>query len=258
LPINTAPHRLLAATKQLRAANPDVKELPRELAKGVLPAYIIEPGDTLLVQPANLDSPVRLPTDQVVGPQGEIELGKYGRLQVVGKTTAEIERDVEQVIAPQEPTAGRITVSLVARQSKVFYVLGEVNSPGAYPLSGRETVLDAIIAAGGLTDSADQETITYVQATPPHDCRVVLPVCYREVVQLGDTSTNYQIGPGDRVYVPSQTLCKQLAGMLRSSPKPGCPPCGDCQWACPGVVPTHISPEVSPSSYRETLPPSQE
>jgi polysaccharide export outer membrane protein len=70
MPFNPATHRLLDSTKDLRSANSEPMPLPRELDKGVLAVYYVEPGDTLLVQPANLDSPVRLPTDQVVGPDG--------------------------------------------------------------------------------------------------------------------------------------------------------------------------------------------
>jgi protein involved in polysaccharide export with SLBB domain len=242
LPINTPTHRMLAVTEMLRAANTQPLPLPRELDKGVLPAYYVEPGDTLSVQPANFDSPVRLPTDQVVLPDGNIELGRYGRLQVVGKTPQQIEAEVQQIIHAETENAGPITVTLVGRQSKVFYVLGEVNAPGAYPLSGRETVLDAIIAAGGLTDAADAGAITYTQPSYPEECRTVLPVCYREIVQLGDTSTNYQVGPGDRIFVPSMTLCKQLGELLHRSPTPECPPCGMHQYPCPAVAPKHIPP----------------
>jgi polysaccharide export outer membrane protein len=51
-------------------------------------------------------------------------------------------------------------------------------------------------------------------------------VCYREIVQIGDTSTNYQLAPGDRVFVPSMTLCQQISEALHGSPEPECPPCG--------------------------------
>jgi protein involved in polysaccharide export with SLBB domain len=53
--------------------------------------YTVEPGDVLLVQPANLDSPVRLPGDQAVLPDGTLNLGQFGKLQVAGKTVEEIE-----------------------------------------------------------------------------------------------------------------------------------------------------------------------
>ena len=248
LPFGTATHRLLESTEQLRYANPAPMELPRELNLGVLPAYYVEPGDVLLVQPTDIESPVRLPNDQTVLPDGTIELGPYGRLQVVGLTTEQIEQQVRQVVASQTPNAGPITVRLLSRQSKVFYILGEVNSPGAYPITGRETVLDAIIAGGGLTDAADQSRITYTQPTTPDSCRVVLPVCYREIVQQGNTSTNYQIGPGDRVFVPSKTLCQDIMEILHGRPDPGCPPCGYQQGACPTAFIQHVPPALSPAS----------
>jgi polysaccharide biosynthesis/export protein len=111
--------------------------------------------------------------------------------------------------------------------SKVYYVLGQVNAPGAFPLQGRETVLDAIIAAGGLTDRASRRNIILSRPTAPDSCRIVIPICYREIVQLGDTSTNYQIAPGDRIVVPSRTYWEQLCPK-----KPECPPCGRAQVPC--------------------------
>lgn len=236
-------HRLLPATESLRNSATEPAELPRELARDVLPAYIVEPGDVLLVQPADLDSPVRLPSDQPVLPDGNIELGRYGRLRVAGKSVEEIEAEVQGIIRRETKDAGPITVRLIGRQSKVFYVLGEVNAPGAYPLSGRETVLDAIVAAGGLTDQANQSRITYSEPTPPDSCRVVLPVCYRDIVQLGDTSTNYQLKPGDRIYVPSLTFCEQLEQTISQDANRECPPCGRSQTGCysNGCPPTRRS-----------------
>src|SRR5207253_1588994 len=112
-------------------------------------------------------------------------------------------------------------------QSKVFYVLGEVNAPGAFPLSGRETVLDAILAAGGVTNRASLRGITLSRPTPPEGCRVVLPICYEEIVQIGDTSTNYQIAAGDRIFVPVKGFLEQFC-----QHKAQCPPCGRSQVSC--------------------------
>jgi protein involved in polysaccharide export with SLBB domain len=117
---------------------------------------------------------------------------------------------------------------LVGRQSKVYYVLGQVNAPGSFPLTGRETVLDGIVAAGGLNTKGSRSNIILSRPTAPDGCRLVLPVCFRQIVQLGDTTTNYQLQPGDRVYVPSQTLGEQLCG-----PKDDCP-CKGAQTSCFG------------------------
>ena len=125
-----------------------------------------------------------------------------------------------------------ITVRLINRASKVYYVLGEVNAPGAFPLSGRETVLDAIVAAGGLTRRASENNIILSRPTPPDSCRVVLPVCYPQVVQLGDTTTNFQVRAGDRIYVPSKTMLEDLCGGRRGK-KGRCEPCDKPQFPCP-------------------------
>ncbi|MHB1424420.1 MAG: polysaccharide biosynthesis/export family protein [Gemmataceae bacterium] len=219
-------HRLTQETKALRSAYPDPLPLPRELEKRVAPPYIVEPGDVLLVQPVNLDSPVRLPGDQTVLPDGTIQLGRYGLILVAGKTIPQIETEVRGQIEAQERNAGPITVRLVTRVSKVYYVLGEVNAPGAFPLQGRETVLDALMAAGGLNDKASRKFITLARPTHPDGCRVVLPICYNDIVQIGDTSTNYQIANGDRIYVPTR-------GCDDRGRKKVCPPCGRPQVPCP-------------------------
>jgi protein involved in polysaccharide export with SLBB domain len=222
-------HRLTPEAQALRAASVDPSPIPKELAKALHPPFVVEPGDVLLVQPADLDTPIRFPADQPVLPDGTIDLGKYGRPVVAGKTVPAIEAEVQELVKAKEKDAAAVTVRLLNRQSKVYYVLGEVNAPGSFPVNGRETVLDAIIAAGGLTRRASERSIILSRPTPQDGCRVVLPVCYPEIVQLGDTSTNYQLQPGDRVYVASRGLMEDLH--LTNAPK--CPPCNRPQVPCP-------------------------
>lgn len=207
-------HELTKTAKSMRDANPPTIEIPRELQKHPLPPYTVEPGDVLLVLPAELDSPVRLPGDQPVLPDGTINLGKYGHLQVMGRTVPEIETLVLAAVKKEHPQGPLgITVRLVARQSKVYYVIGEVNSPGAFQLNGRETVLDAIMQAGGLNDRASRDQIILSRPTKPDCPRIVLPVCWTRIVQLGDTSTNYQIAPGDRIFVPTRGFIESIPGL---------------------------------------------
>ncbi len=223
-------HRLTDTAKMLRAAAPEPLPLPRELDKRPLPPYVVEPGDVLLVQPADLDSPARLPGDQPILPDGTINLGRYGRLVVAGHTVEEIEGMVRGLVEAQTKDAGPISVRVVTRVSKVYYVLGEVNAPGSFVLSGRETVLDGILTAGGLTERASRRTIILTRPTRPDGCRVVLPVCYYDIVQVGDTATNYQLAPGDRIYVSTRTCWEELFHN-----RPECPPCGRSQVPCTAV-----------------------
>jgi protein involved in polysaccharide export with SLBB domain len=217
-------HKLTDDAMAIRTANAPPVAIPRELEKFPLPPYTVEPGDVLLVQPVDLDSPVRIPGDQPVLPDGTINLGKYGLLQVSGRTVPEIEGMVRAAVQAQVKDAGFINVRLVARQSKVYYVVGEVNSPGAFPLQGRETVLDGIMQAGGLNANGSRDNIILSRPTRPNCPRIVLPVCWKQIVQLGDTSTNYQLAPGDRIYVPSRTCLEWIPLLNRHAPKNPC--CG--------------------------------
>lgn len=226
--LSSPAHRLVPAAEAFRDSNVPPPNLPRELAKVPLAEYLVEPGDALLVQTVELDSPVRIPADQPVLPDGSVELGDYGRPIVAGKTTATIEAEVRAIVKAKEKKDVPITVRLVGRQSKVYYVLGEVNSPGSYPLSGRETVLDGLMAAGGLTRQAQGGKVILVRPTSPEGCREVLPVCYPQIVQLGDTSTNYQLRPGDRIYVPSMGLMESLFPGKAKTSAPCCKAHASC------------------------------
>ena len=217
-------HRLTSDAKSLRQVNAPPLQVPRELDKQPAPLYTVEPGDVLLVQPSDLDSPIRIQGDQPVLIDGTINLGKYGLLQVAGKTVPEIETMVRAAVKVQVKDVGLISVRLVTRQSKVYYVVGEVNSPGTFPLQGRETVLDAILQAGGLNDRASRDNIIVSRPSRPDCPRTVLPVCWKNIVQLGDTATNYQIAAGDRIYVPTRTFCETLPLLNRHAAKNPC--CG--------------------------------
>ena len=183
------------------------QDLPRELQKTTLEDYRVEPGDGLLILPTELESKVRVPSDQTVLADGTIDLGKYGRLYVAGKSVAEVEAAVQAAIKALEKDEeiGFIDVRLVNRQSKVYYVLGEVTTPGRFQLVGNETVLDGILTAGGMTDRSSWRDVILVR--PIGDgTGWVLKVDIGAVIRLGEAATNYQLCPGDRIYVGSRHL----------------------------------------------------
>ncbi len=261
-------HRMLKSAEEISQSNIFPADIPAELSKQVLADYILEPGDSVLVEAARFDSPARFPGDQTIKPDGTINLGKYGELMIAGKTIGLVQAEVQSMVenyernewertqaeeqsrrdaeqpgveneldgfigeSPQrQPEVGPIVARLVSWESKGYYVLGEVNSPGRFQLNGNETVLDAIVQAGDLTNRANYNKIIISRPTDPCGARIVLPVCYRQIVQLGDTSTNYQIRPGDRVFVATMTFCddlKETFGNFGGADRP-CPACGPPQ-----------------------------
>ena len=245
LGLSTPTNPLSKNAKALRDTAPIPAPVPRELALTLLPAHVVEPGDTLLVQPVEFDAPVRLPPDQPVQPDGSIDLGQYGRPVVAGKTLPDIEVIVRDAINAKEKKTVPVTVRLLARPGKVFYVLGEVNAPGAFPITGRDTVLSAITQAGGPTRRASEQNIVVSRPTVPEGCRVVLPVCYTNIVQIGDTSTNYQLMPGDRIFVPGKGTFDELFKRCKGpgpcdGPQFSCFGGGGCLPAAPGAAPVPV------------------
>ena len=67
---------LLKSTRFVSRGVPRQVPVPRELEKTVIPDYILQPGDVLVVEPTALDSPIRFPADQTILPDGTIDLGR--------------------------------------------------------------------------------------------------------------------------------------------------------------------------------------
>ena len=233
--------------------------VPRERDKAVLPTHFLQPGDVLLVEMVSLDSDIRIPADQRVLADGTLDLGGYGRIVVAGGTLESTEDLIERTIATAvaedddvDPEDIEVNVRLIEPVHR-YYVLGEVNSPGAFTLTGYETVLDGILEAGGLTTSASTCRILLSRPTDPCSCRVTLPICYREITQLGDTTTNYQLRPGDRIVVASRSCCEEWMFWKAGET---CERCCACQTACPdpaSVGPSNPMPAVTAMAVLESL-----
>lgn len=212
-------HALDNEARLLREASAPPTGVGRELDKTPAEPYHVEPGDVLLVQPVELSSPLRLPGDQPVLPDGTIRLGRLGPLAVMGKTVEEVQAAVDERLK-QANIEDKVSVRLITRDSKVYYVLGEVNAPGSFPLKGRETVLDVLLAAGGLNSNASRKNVILVRPTRAEEgCRAVLPVDYVAIVQRGDPTTNYQVRAGDRVYVPTRSMAEDLLHFCDKEPR---------------------------------------
>jgi polysaccharide biosynthesis/export protein len=198
--------------------------IPRELSKTNQPPYVVEPPDFLMVEvlealPARPISGVRL-----VRPDGTITLGYYGDVYVAGLTLPEVKekivihlrkylRDDVLGLIGEDLTDGhpitinprdtdRVYVDVESYNTKFYYVWGDVGLPGKFPSTGNETVLDALCSAGGLLPTAAPQNIRVVRPSPPGACcQALLPVNLAAIVNAGDTTTNYQLMPGDRIVV---------------------------------------------------------
>ena len=104
-----------------------------------------------------------------------------------------------------------VIVDVLAYNSKRYYVIFDGGGFGEqvfpFPITGSETVLDALSNIYGLPDVASKRNIWVARRTPhPGQPWQILPVDWIGITQHGITWTNYQVMPGDRIYVKAQRL----------------------------------------------------
>src|SRR5262249_54717859 len=105
-----------------------------------------------------------------------------------------------------------LTLDVAAYNSKFYYVITDGAGYGEqvvrFPYTGNETVLDAVSQIQGLPAVASKKKVWAARATPDHQHPYILPVDWRGIAQRGSAGTNYQLFPGDRVYVDSNPLIR--------------------------------------------------
>ncbi|HEX4608450.1 MAG TPA: polysaccharide biosynthesis/export family protein [Urbifossiella sp.] len=147
----------------------------------------------------------------IVRPDGTVGLGSYGSVYVAGMTIAQAKQAVEAHLA-RYLYRPEVNIDVYAFNSKFYYVITDFAGAGEQvvrlPHVGNETVLDAVANIGGL--SAVSSKKLWVARPAPTDSAAdqILPVDWCGITQRGQVKTNYQLLPGDRVYILSQPLTK--------------------------------------------------
>ena len=214
-------------TPEEKIANSNI---PREFGKTTMPEYVIEPPDLVVIEVLDALPGRPITGERLVRPDGKVSLGFYGEIYLAGLTIPEAKEkvilhlrkyitdevlgldilDEEDTDADGKPKqkeidprdSDRVFVDVAAYNSKYYYIQGDVAVPGRLPITGNETVLDAINFAGGLIPTAAPQNIRLVRPAPPGACcEQTLPVNIAAIISGGDPTTNYQLMPGDRIVV---------------------------------------------------------
>jgi polysaccharide export outer membrane protein len=171
-------------------------EVPAKSA--VTPDYVIGPGDTLEVFVwRNPDLSVTVP----VRPDGKISTPLVEDMVAVGKTPSRLARDVETALGVyvKSPQVN-IIVTIPASAFSQVKVIGQVLHPQAVPYRQGMTVIDAVLAVGGLTQFAAGNRARVVRNVngKPQEFKIKLAA----ILNNGDMSQNMALQPGDVVVVP--------------------------------------------------------
>lgn len=171
----------------LSADTPDPAKPPNEF-------YTIGPGDALHIavwKEENLSGTV------TVRPDGFVTLPLVNEIQVVGLSTNQL-REILEKKYEEFISSPSVMVRVEKIVSNEVFLIGEVNVPGAYPLTGNDSILQLLTRAGGLTIFADRDNLRVVRRTGEKVTEYT--VDYDAIIK-GDLEQDILLRPGDRIIV---------------------------------------------------------
>lgn len=128
-------------------------------------------------------------------PDGSISFPLAGNVLVAGLSSTEIEELIKKKLKTYLPDP-EVTVIVQSTGGNKIYILGKVNSPGAIPLQGPTTVLQALSISGGFDRFADLDEIKVLRG------KKVFEVNYKDLIQGENLETNYLLEANDTILVP--------------------------------------------------------
>jgi polysaccharide biosynthesis/export protein len=154
--------------------------------------YIIGAEDLLAIKVWNES---QLTSNYVVRPDGKISMPLIGEVQAATLTPEKLGTNITEALSKfiQHPD---VSVSIGQVNSKKYFIMGEVNKTGSFPLLVPTTVLEALVNAGGFREFAKKKKIVILRAGQRHNFN------YEEVIKGKKTEQNIPLEPGDQILVP--------------------------------------------------------
>jgi polysaccharide export outer membrane protein len=160
--------------------------------------YIIGPGDGLNV---SVWRNPELSMVVTVRPDGKVSAPLVEELVAQGKTPEQLAREVEKVLGKyvRDPVVTVMVTGFVGPYSEQIRVVGEAAKPQYLSYKNKMTVLDVMIAVGGLTDFASGNKATILRTAEGHK---QYSVRLDDLIKRGDVSANVEMRPGDILVIP--------------------------------------------------------
>ena len=175
-----------------------VVEMP-VLEPAVETEYRIGPGDNLQVFVWNHPE---LTVTVPVRPDGMISTPLVENMKAEGKTPSQLSRDLETALAEyvRSPTVNVIVTQFVGAYGDQIRVVGQAQEPKSLPYRANMTVLDVMIAVGGLAEFAAGNRAVIMRREGDQQLRI--PVRLTDLMNDGDIGANVAMRPGDVLIIP--------------------------------------------------------
>ena len=161
-------------------------------------SYVIGAGDNInIIVWRNPELSMSVP----VRPDGKISTPLIDEMVAQGKNSVEVAREIEKKLSAivRDPVVTVIVTSFVGPYSEQIRVVGEAAKPQALPFKQQMTVLDVMIAVGGLTDFAAGNDATILRSGEGNK---QYSVRLKDLLKRGDVSANVEMRPGDILIIP--------------------------------------------------------
>jgi polysaccharide export outer membrane protein len=161
--------------------------------------YRLGPGDTLQVFVWNHPE---LTVTVPVRPDGMISTPLIAGVPAEGKTATQLAKDLETALAEyvRNPTVSVMVTSFVGAYADQIRVVGQASEPRALPYRANMTLLDVMIAVGGLAEFAAGNRAVLVRQENGQTIRTTVRL--RDLLDKGDISANMPMRPGDVLIIP--------------------------------------------------------
>jgi polysaccharide export outer membrane protein len=169
------------------------------LATASNPDYRIGAGDSVnIIVWRNPEVSMSVP----VRPDGKITTPLVEDLQAAGKTSTQLARDIETALAKyiQQPVVTVVVTNFVGNYSEQIRVIGQAAKPQALPYRRDMSLMDVLIAVGGVTDFAAGNRAMIIRNVDGKQQK--LPVHLDDLIRDGDVSANVPMHPGDVLVIP--------------------------------------------------------
>lgn len=160
--------------------------------------YIVGPGDSVNIM---VWRNPELSSSVPVRPDGKITAPLVEDLPAMGKDSTTLARDIEKALGKfiRDPVVTVIVTGFVGPYSEQVRVVGEAAKPQTLPYRQKMTLLDVMIAVGGITDFADGNATTLLRTTEDNK---QYSVRVKDLIMRGDVSANVEMKPGDVLIIP--------------------------------------------------------
>lgn len=160
--------------------------------------YIVGVEDVLKI--TIYDHPELTTTERVSG-EGKITLPLIGELKVAGLTTDQTAKKIVAGLSDGLIVDPNVSVFVVEFRSKKTIIMGFVNRPGIYMLSGNTTLLELISLAGGLSKDAGDKATIKRNYSGSAGGEGIITIDLKKLIEQGDTSLNIPLMDGDSVFI---------------------------------------------------------